>query len=108
MEDDMIVREDCIVINEFVIYPTGAVYIDQTLVFSNETLANQYLQEYWYDRYGEQNIKVCHSNSDDSIVKTRYNYVEVSELGMRDGSDISRRCFEALWCTTIKKKSDLL
>lgn len=102
----MIVRDDCIVINEFVIYPNGSVFLDNTLVFKNEALANAYLQEAWYDRYGELNVKKCQSY-DGRVVKSGYYYVEVSELGLSDGSDVSRRCFEALVCTMVKTKSDL-
>lgn len=96
-------RDDVIVVHEFAIYPSGAVYNDNLLVFATKAAAEVYIKSEWYDRYGEENIKVCHSNSDSSIVKTRYNYVEVSELGLRDGSDISRRCFTATWCSFIKK-----
>lgn len=102
----MIWRQDIIVIQEFVIYPTGTVFFDQMLTFKNEKLANAYLQEYWYDRYGEENIKK-HSSNDEGIVHETYYYVEVAELGLRDGSDISKRCFSATWCPTIKTLSDL-
>lgn len=103
----MIYREDCIVIREFTIYPTGAIFDDAELVFKTEELANEYLQRYWYDRYGELNIK---RHKDDGTGKLRfpYNYVEVSELGLADGSDVSRRCFTANWCTMIKSKKDML
>ena len=96
-------RDDCIVINEFVIYPTGAIYLDNTLVFKTEEAATVYIQREWYDRYGEENVKVCHRENSNSPIKTRYNYVEVSELGLGDRSDISRRCFTAQWCSVYKK-----
>ena len=97
---------DVIVIEEFTIYPTGAVFLDQQLVFKTQALADQYLQQNWFDRYGELNIKK-HKDDDTGRYKFAYYYVEVSELGLADGSDISRRCFTANWCPLIKTKSDL-
>lgn len=98
-------RNDCIVIQEFTIYASGAVFFDQILVFKNEEAADKYLNEMWYDRYGERNIKENRDNG--GIVHERYYYVEIHEMGLQNNNDLSRRCFTANYCPIIKK-SDLI
>ena len=102
----MILRDDCIVIEEFTIYPSGRVFSDGIFIFANEKLANIYLQENWYDRYGEENIKI-NRDYDNSIVAGAYHYVEIHELGYRGNNDLSQRCFRARWNTIIKSERDL-
>lgn len=104
----MVWRDDVIVIQEFTIYATGAIFPDGTIVVNSEKLADAYLRENWYDRYGEKNIKYSGDEKEDfRQLKEKYYYVEIHEMGFRDNSDLSRRCFTARWTTLYKNKKEL-
>ena len=103
----MIIRQDCIVLQQFTVYANGSIFDDGTMVFANEKLADAYLQEYWYNRYGEDRIRKYNGDGTIGNIHTSFYYVEVSELGLRDGSDVSCRCFDATWQTLIKSERDM-